>query len=110
VWASLVRSPGVSPAQEHNRSGAGKRSISGDLSDDRGRGHDPDAGDGRQPPHPWVAGEPGAQVGVGPADLDGDRVDQAQTGIQPATGADRQPELGQPLAAGRGRTAWSARG
>ena len=40
-------------------------------------------------------------VGVGPGDLDGDGVDQAQAGVQPTTGADRELELGQPAAAGR---------
>jgi hypothetical protein len=54
----------------------------------------PTPGDRQQPPHPVVAGEACPQVGVGPADLDGDGVDQAQASIQPTAGTGRELELG----------------
>jgi hypothetical protein len=47
-----------------------------DLGDHGVRGYQPDPRDRQQPPHPPITGEAGPQVGVGPADLDGDGIDQ----------------------------------
>jgi hypothetical protein len=72
-----------------------------DLGDHGGGRHQPDAGDRQQASGARVAGELGAQVGVGAADLDGDGVDQPPAGIQPTTRGDRQLQLGQPAAPDR---------